>query len=98
MILKPNFCSSYELINYIGNIFRFLWDIFEQDRIKNIISGLDKKSGPDAILAISYDESDGRNKKTATLKKDGEKSKKIRELIGNFVDIKGSSNNWAGKY
>jgi hypothetical protein len=75
-----------------------LWDIFEQDRIKNIISGLDKKSGPDAILAISYDESDGRNKKTASLKKEGEKSNKIRELIGNFIDIKGASNNWAGTY
>ena len=53
-----------------------MWDICEQDRIKNVISVLEKteeNSGTDAIL------------------------KKINELIDNFIDMKGSSNNWAGK-
>ena len=85
--------------------FRFLWDLFEQDRIKNLIEGLDKKSGADAIVGISYSEGHGRSKKGAMYREDTsndkriEKSaKKIQELIQNFKDMRGSSNIWAGEF
>ena len=89
---------------YGGSFFRFMWDLFEQDRIKNLIEGLDKKSGADAIVGISYSEGQGRSKMGAIYRKDTsidkriEKStKKIQELIQNFKDMRGSSNIWAGE-
>ena len=89
---------------YCGSFCRFMWDLFEQDRIKNLIEGLDKKSGADAIVGISYSEGDGRSKKGAIYRNDTsidkriEKStKKIQELIQNFKDMRGSSNIWAGE-
>ena len=89
---------------YDGFYFRFLWDLFEQDRIKHLIEGLDKKSGADAIVGISYSEGQGRSKKGAIYRTDTsndkriEKSaKKIQELIQNFKDMSGSSNIWAGE-
>ena len=93
------------MLRYYGrSFFRFMWDLFEQDRIKNLIEGLDKKSGADAIVGISYSEGDGRSKKGAIYRKDTsidkriEKStKKIQELIQNFKDMRGSSNIWAGE-
>ena len=99
------FFKTYLLmLRYYGrSFFRFMWDLFEQDRIKNLIEGLDKKSGADAIVGISYSEGDGRSKKGAIYRKDTsidkriEKStKKIQELIQNFKDMRGSSNIWAG--
>ena len=78
-----------------------MWEIFEQERIKNVVSGLDKKSGSDAILAVSYADSVGRKKTGAQLKESDDKkikesTKKIKELIDNFTEMKGSSNKWAG--
>ena len=82
-----------------------MWELFEQDRIKNLIEGLDKKSGADAIVGISYSEGHGRSKKGAIYRADTsndkriEKSaKKIKELIQNFKDMSGSSNIWAGEF
>ena len=93
------------MLRYYGrSFFRFMWDLFEQDRIKNLIEGLDKKSGADAIVGISYSEGQGRSKKGAIYRNDTsidkriEKStKKIQELIQNFKDMRGSSNIWAGE-
>ena len=90
---------------YGGSFFRFMWDLFEQDRIKNLIEGLDKKSGADAIVGISYSEGHGRSKMGAIYRKDTsidkriEKStKKIQQLIQNFKDMRGSSNILAGEH
>ena len=94
------------MLRYYGgrSFSRFMWDLFEQDRIKNLIEGLDKKSGADAIVGISYSEGQGRSKMGAIYRKDTsidkriEKStKKIQELIRNFKDMRGSSNIWAGE-
>ena len=111
-IQEPAIHFNYPILSYApskaplfdGFFFRFLWDLFEQDRIKHLIEGLDKKSGADAIVGISYSEGQGRSKKGAIYRTDTsndkriEKStKKIQELIQNFKDMSGSSNIWAGE-
>ena len=80
--------------------FRFLWETFEAERIKNLISGLEKKKGYSAICAIEYSyDSKGKDRKDAKLKdKNSDGGKKIMGLINNFIDMKGGCDNWAGKY
>ena len=80
--------------------FRFLWETFESERIKNLISGLEKKKGYSAICAVEYSyDSKGKERKDAKLKdKNSDGGKKIMGLINNFIDMKGGCDNWAGKY
>ena len=69
------------------SFFRFLWEIFEEGRIKNLVSGLDKKSGQD-----------GRHTKHAILKEGSETSKKTADLIASYIDMMGWCNKWAGMF
>jgi len=78
----------------------FLWETFESERIKNLISGLEKKKGYSAICAVEYSyDSKGKERKDAKLKdKNSDGGKKIMGLINNFIDMKGGCDNWAVKY
>ena len=73
-----------------------MWETFESERIKNLISGLEKKKGYSAICAIEYSYNQYIIKKFGYKNSDG--GKKIMELINNFIDMKGGCDNWAGKY
>jgi len=66
----------------------FFWQICEEDRVKSMVEGLDKKS-----LVRGLNTSDVFEEGS-----DREEGKKVSQLIQNWKDMMGSNDNWAIKF
>ena len=85
MILSYRFWVLYHLSN--AYCIRFFWQICEEDRVKSMVEGLDKKS-----LVRGLNTSDVFQEGS-----DKEEGKKVSQLIQNGKDMMGSNDNWASK-
>ena len=65
---------------------RYLWSIWEQGKVKRIVSGLDTKAMVKG-LQTDADFEDGQ-----------EDNVKVKKLVSSFRDTRGDHNNWAIKY
>ena len=77
-----------ELVNVSFNVsyLRFFWQLCEEDRVKSLVEGLDKKS----LVR-------GLNTSDVFSSSDKEEGKKVGQLIQNWKDTMGSNDNWARK-
>ena len=77
-----------ELVNVLLNVsyLRFFWQLCEEDRVKSLVEGLDKKS----LVR-------GLNTSDVFSSSDKEEGKKVGQLIQNWKDTMGSNDNWARK-
>ena len=71
-------------------ISRFFWTLCEEDRVKSMVSGLDKKS-----LVRGMHKPDVFDQKKNP---DSEMAKKVTDLISAWMSSRGSNDNWAGTY
>jgi len=65
----------------------FFWQLCEEDRVKSLVEGLDKKS----LVR-------GLNTSDVFSSSDKEEGKKVGQLIQNWKDTMGSNDNWALKF
>ena len=77
-----------ELVNVSFNVsyLRFFWQLCEEDRVKSLVEGLDKKS----LVR-------GLNTSDVFSSSDKEEGKKVGQLIQNWKDTMGSNDTWARK-
>jgi len=65
----------------------FFWQLCEEDRVKSMVTGLDKKSLIRGLNNANIFEDDNTTE-----------GKKVKNLIGNWRDSMGSNDNWALKF
>ena len=69
---------------------RFFWQLCEEDRVKSLVKGLDKKS---LVRGLHSPDTFDVSKNPSS-----EMGKKVNSLIQNWMESKGSNDTWAREF